>query len=333
VKLADIAERAGVSLTTVSRVVNGDRNVKASTRTRVQRTMEELNYYPNLHARSLAGGTSKTLGVLVSNLDNPFFLDIYRKIEQLAHENGYDSVVAATHYDPERLRVSIRSMIGRRVAGIAALVSEMEPHVIDELSKVGIPVVFYDVGRVGNRVTNIRLDYTKGMRHLVEYLHALGHRRMAFISYAVPLQPTEERRTAFLETMSRLEAPAHVLSTSSDGFASARAAARELLRSGFEPTAILCVNDLTAVGVLKELSEQGLSVPQQISVTGFDNILLSQVTIPSLTTINIPRDDVAQLAFDVLVPSRASAPEIGQEILLEPELIVRQSTGPVRAKS
>jgi len=333
VKLADIAQRAGVSLTTVSRVANGDRNVKASTRTRVQRTMEELNYYPNLHARSLAGGNSKTLGVLVSNLDNPFFLDLYRKIENLAHENGYDSVVSATHYDPDRLRASIRSMIGRRVSGIAAMVSEMEPHVIEELSKAGIPVVFYDVGHAAKRVANIRLDYSKGMRQLVEYLYTLGHRRMAFISYALPLQPTEERRTAFLETMARHAAAANVVSATSDGFASARAAARELLRSGFEPTAILCVNDLTAVGVLKELSEQGISVPQQISVTGFDNILLSQVTIPSLTTINIPREEIAQLAFEVLVPSRPGPSNLGQEIRVEPELIVRQSTGSVPAKS
>lgn len=327
-KLTDIAEKAGVSLTTVSRVVNGDRNVKASTRTRVQRTMQELNYYPNLHARSLAGGKSKTLGMLVSNLDNPFFLDIYRKFEHIAREKGYDSVISATHYDPDRLRANIRSMIGLRVAGIAAIVSEMESHVVDELTKAGTPVVFYDVGPAGKRITNIRLNYKKGMRMLVEYLHALGHRRMAFISYPLPLKATEERRTEFLESMAAHAASAQVVNAASDGFASARYAALEVLRSGFEPTAILCVNDLMAVGVLKELSEQGISVPQQISVTGFDDILLSQYLIPSLTTIQIPRDLIAELAFGVLVPSRPEVPsKLGREILVEPELIVRQSTG------
>ena len=326
-KLTDIAQKAGVSLTTVSRVVNGDRNVKASTRSRVQRMMQELNYYPNLHARSLAGGKSKTLGMLVSNLDNPFFLDIYRRFEHIACEKGYDSVIAATHYDPDRLRANIRSMIGLRVAGIAAMVSEMEPHVVDELVKAGTPVVFYDVGPVGKRITNIRLDYRKGMRMLVEYLHALGHRRMAFISYPLPLKATEERRIAFLETMAGLEASAHVVHAASDGFVSARHAATEVLRSGFQPTAILCVNDLMAVGVLKELNEQGIQVPQQISVTGFDDILLSQYLIPSLTTIRIPREQVAELALQVLVPSRPDAPpKMGREIVVEPELIVRQST-------
>jgi LacI family transcriptional regulator len=328
VKLIDIAEKAGVSLTTVSRVLNGDRNVKASTRTRVQRTMQELNYYPNLHARSLAGGKSKTLGVLVSNLDNPFFLDIYRRFEHIARERGYDCFISATHYDPDRLRANIRSMIGLRVAGIAAMVSEMEPHVVEELAKTGTPVVFYDVGPAGKRITNIRFDYKKGMRMLVEYLHALGHRRMAFISYPLPLQATEDRRNAFLETMAAHGAKAHVVHAASDGFASASHAALEALQSGFEPTAILCVNDLMAVGVLKELSKQGISVPQQMSVTGFDNILLSQYLVPSLTTIDIPREQIAELAFDVLVPGRPGArSKLGQEILVETELIVRQSTG------
>src|SRR5664279_3941557 len=163
----------------------------------------------------------------------------------------------------------------------------MEPHVVEELAKTGTPVVFYDVGPAGKRITNIRFDYKKGMRMLVEYLHALGHRSMAFISYPLPLQATEDRRTAFLETIAAHGAKAYVVHAASDGFANASYAALEVLQSGFAPTAILCVNDLMAVGVLKELSKRGISVPQQMSVTGFDNILLSQYLIPSLTTIDI----------------------------------------------
>jgi DNA-binding LacI/PurR family transcriptional regulator len=332
-QLADVAKKAGVSVTTVSRVINYDPNVKASTRLRVERVLKELNYYPNLHAQSLAGRGSKTLGFLASNLDNPFFIDIYRRFEQLAEEKGYDSVVAATHFDPDRLRVGIRSMAGRRVAGIAAMVSEIEPQVVEELSKIGIPVVFLDVGCAGEHVTNIRFNYRKGMRQLVEYLYSLGHRRMAFISYPLPLWATEERRTTFLETMGQYGAAAHVLPASSDNFVSGREAAGALVASGFAPTAILCVNDLTAVGVLKELSERGISVPRQISVTGFDNIALSQVTIPSLTTIHIPGEQIARLAFQALVSSSNGPSIMGQEITVDPELIVRQSTGPAPANA
>ena len=290
--------------------------------------MKEMKYYPNLHARSLARRRSRTIGVILSNLDNPFFLDVFRTIETLAHEKGYEVVVAATHYDVARLHASIKSMIGLRVAGIAAIVSEMEPSVVEELSNVEIPVVFYDAWVTNKKATNIKINYKKGTQQLVEYLHSLGHRRMAFIAYPLRLQPTEERRTAFLETMAHYSAPAHIVLPSSDGFFAGRDATRELLRSGFGPTAILCVNDITAVGVLKELRDQGISVPEQMSVAGFDNISLAQFTNPPLTTIHIPRDQIGQLAFEALVSARSGGPAHGQEILIDPELIVRQSTGP-----
>jgi DNA-binding LacI/PurR family transcriptional regulator len=326
--LADVAKKAGVSVTTVSRVLNRAEYVKSSTRSKVLRVMKNLRYYPNVHARSLAGGSSRTIGVILSNLDNPFFLDIFRTIESLARIRGYKVVVEATHYDSQLLRECIRSMMGMRVAGIAAIVSEMEPSIAEELSSIGTPVVLYDVSVVGKNVAIIKLNYKKAMQQLVEYLYSLGHRRMAFIAYPALLQPTEDRRNAFLETMSRHSAPAHIVTPSSDGFFGGRDAARELLRSGFGPTAILCVNDITAVGVLRELRDQGISIPEQMSVTGFDNISLAQFTSPPLTTINIPRDEIGKLAFKALVSARESGSMEGQEIVLDPELIVRQSTGP-----
>ncbi len=319
-------------MTTVSRVLNGDENVRTATRSRVQRVIEELKYYPNLHARSLAGGKSKTLGMIVSNLDNPFFLDVYRRFENLALHQGFETVVAASHYDPVRLSAILRSMIGRRVAGIAAIVSETPPELISDFTGFGIPVVVYDFAQSGKRVTNIRSNYEHGMRQVVEYLFSLGHRRMAFIAYPIPLGPTEERRKTFLDTMARLGAEARVISTQTDGYAGGREAARELLESGFRVTAILCVNDITAVGVLKELNEREIPVPQQISVTGFDNIQLAQFTIPSLTTVNIPRDRIAELSFENLVAARPSGSKAARDFLLEPELILRCSSGRPRER-
>ena len=120
--------------------------VREATRTRVLKAIEELNYHPNLHARSLAGGQSRSLGVIVSNIENPFFLDIYKTVEVGAHEAGYDVILANTDYKSDRLVTSIRLMLGRRVAGLAAIVSEMDAALIQELSSQRIPVVFYDVG-------------------------------------------------------------------------------------------------------------------------------------------------------------------------------------------
>jgi LacI family transcriptional regulator, galactose operon repressor len=330
VKLADVAKKAKVSVTTVSRVLNEEESVRASTRSRVQRVIEELKYYPNLHARSLAGGHSKTLGMIVSNLDNPFFLDVYRRFEGLAMQKGFETIVAASHYDPSRLRAILRSMIGRRVAGIAAIVSETPPELVADLTGFDIPIVVYDFARPGKCVTNIRSNYKHGMRQMVEYLYSVGHRRMVFIAYPVPLGPTEDRRHTFLDTTAQHGVEAQVISARSDGYPGGREAATELLESGFRATAILCVNDITAIGVLKELNERGLGVPEQVSVTGFDNIQLAQFTIPSLTTVNIPRDRIAELSFESLLSTEPPGKH-SRDFLLEPELILRRSSGPPHA--
>ena len=326
VKLLDVAKAAGVSVSTVSRVVNGDENVRASTRERVEKVMERLRYHPNLHARSLVEGSSRILGVIVSNLDNPFFLDVYRRLETLAYANGFETLLLASHYDAARLREGIRSLIGQRVAGIAAIVSEMQDDVLDELDGTGIPVVCYDFTSQRG-LTNIRSNYGKGMRQLVEYLYSLGHRRMALVAYRIALGSTEDRRRAFLETMASHKAPAHVFSPAADGPQGGREAVAELLESGFDATAIICINDVTAVGVLKELAERRIAVPRELSVAGFDNIQLGQYTIPSLTTVNVPRDRIAELAFEALRKHARGDMERGREFVLEPDLIVRGSTG------
>jgi DNA-binding LacI/PurR family transcriptional regulator len=211
------------------------------------------------------------------------------------------------------------------VAGIAAIVSEMRDDVLDELGGTGIPVVCYDFTSKRG-LTNIRSNYRKGMRQLVDYLYSLGHRRMALVAYRIALGPTEDRRQAFLETMAMHSAPAHVLSPVADGALGGREAVCELLASNFDASAVICINDLTALGVLKEFHERGIAVPGQVSVTGFDNIQLGQYTVPSLTTVDIHTDRVAELAFDALRASARGDTERGKEFLLDPELIVRGST-------
>src|SRR5512138_3423191 len=146
-RLDEVARRARVSTATVSRVINNTGLVKSTTRARVLKAIEDLRYSPNLHARSLAAGQSRSIGVIFSNIETPFFLDIYKAVEAGAHAAGYELVMANTDYSSERLVTSIRLMIGRRVAGLAAIVSEkMDAELIEELNRHRIPVVFYDVG-------------------------------------------------------------------------------------------------------------------------------------------------------------------------------------------
>jgi DNA-binding LacI/PurR family transcriptional regulator len=331
--LEQVARRAKVSTATVSRVLNNASVVKSSTRARVVKAIEELKYHPNLHARSLAGGKSRTLGVIVSNMENPFFFDIYRTIESDAHERGYEVMMANTDYRSEQLVASVRLMIGRRVMGLAAIVSEMAPELIDELIESRTPVVFYDVGTSKQNITNIRVDYRRGIERVVDYLYSLGHRRLGFVGHHAVLGPINERMKAVLDAVARIPDLEVRTAADADTLEGGRMATRALLATGFQPTAIICVNDVTAVGALRELRERGLRVPQDISVTGFDNVLLSEFCYPALTTVHIPRERIGHIICDCLVPKPGKPVVENPEIVIDPELVVRNSTGPAAVGS
>jgi LacI family transcriptional regulator len=326
--LDQVARRARVSTATVSRVLNNASVVKSSTRSRVIKAIEELKYYPNLHARSLAGGKSRSIGVIASNMENPFFFDIYKTIESDAHARGYEVLMANTDYSAEQLVSSIRLMIGRRVEGLAAIVSEMVPALIDELNDSGIPVVFYDVGAPRPNITNIRVDYRRGIERVVDYLHSLGHRRLGFIGHHAMLGPINERMKTVLDAVARYSSLEVRTAADADTLEGGRLAARALLSSGEAPTALICVNDITAVGALRELREQGIRVPQDMSVTGFDNVKLSEFCYPALTTVHIPRERIGHIICDHLIPEAGKPDPAEHEIVIDPELVVRDSTGP-----
>ncbi len=327
VNLHEVAKRAGVSTATASRVMNRVPGVRESTRRRVLVAAKQLNYAPNVHASALAKGTSRILGVVVSNADNPYFLEVFRSLEEEAASAGYSVMMEHTGYQPARLQSALRSLLGLHLAGVALIVSEVDSSILEELARRELPTVVSDVLHPANNITSIRVNYRLGMRRAVEHLHALGHRRMGFVGHHVGLSPLQERKRTFTDTMERYASgAAFACSESEDTPQGGRIAAAALLDTGFQPTAILCVNDFMAIGVLRELRERGLRVPEDISVTGFDNIVLSEYAVPSLTTLDVPRWRIGRLCFDALVkgdPAKHYKPDT----VVEPELVLRGSTG------
>lgn len=325
--LEDVARRARVSPATVSRVLNNVAVVKSSTRTRVLKAIQDLKYYPNVHARALAGGVSRTLGLIVSNLENPFFLDIFRVLEEEAHAHGYEVLVANTDYDSQWLNSSVRIMLGRRVAGLALVVSEIDPAILNELEERKIRTVVYDVGSPRRSILSIKSNYRKGIERVSEYLRTLGHKKFAFVGHHTALGPLGDRKRTFIEVMERYSTELQFTTVAdSDDYAGGRRAAQQLFASRLQPTAILCINDFMAVGVLRQLHDMGIEVPGQVSVTGFDNISLSEVVYPALTTLHIPRDQIGRQIFANLTAEKLPT-KAQQEIIFTPELIVRESTG------
>jgi DNA-binding LacI/PurR family transcriptional regulator len=248
-------------------------------------------------------------------------------LEQEAHTHGYEVLVANTNYDSQWLNSNVRMMLGRRVAGLALIVSEIDPAVLDELEERKIRTVVYDVGSPRRGILSIKSNYRKGIERVSEYLRSLGHKKMAFIGHHTALGPLSDRKRTFVEVMERYSPGLQFTAVAdSDDYAGGRRAVQQLFASKFRPSAILCVNDFMAVGVLRQLRDMGIDVPGQISVTGFDNITLSEFVHPALTTLHIPRDQIGRAIFANLTAEKPPA-KAQQEIIITPELVVRESTG------
>ena len=325
--IKDVAKRAGVGIATVSRTLNGSPQVSPETAARVLKVIEELGYRPNSTAQSLVSGRSHMLGLVVSDITNPFFPELVQGFEDVAVENGYDVLVASTNYDPGRTAQCVHRMIERKIDGVAIMTSEMDPSLADTFARRKVPLVFLDVGRVGKGVSNVKVDYSVGIDQAVEHLSGLGHRRIAFISGPSQLASARERRDAFLR---RLDDPcfprrAILIEEGNHKVAGGLEAMLRLLDHEPRPTAIIASNDLTAIGAMRAIRQRGLRVPEDISVVGFDDIQMAQFTEPPLTTVRLLRTEVARLACDALMHSIATH-GAGVEFRMCTSLVVRCST-------
>src|SRR5918999_2118141 len=197
--IAEIARRANVSTATVSRTLNQSGPVKPTTARKVWRAVTELNYYPNSHARALVSGRSRLIGLIVSDITNPFFPELIRAFQDLAAQKQYDLLLTSTNYDTSRMTTCLRRMLERKVDGVAMMTSEMDMSLIRELSKRSLPIVFMDVGQIGPRMSHVSIDYGNGIRQAVEHAVDLGHRNIGFIAGPLDLHSARTRRQAFLD--------------------------------------------------------------------------------------------------------------------------------------
>jgi DNA-binding LacI/PurR family transcriptional regulator len=212
------------------------------------------------------------------------------------------------------------------------MTSEMDPELIQMLSRRGIPIVFLDTGLVGRRVSNICIDYRGGIDLAIDHLTSLHHRRIAFVSGPVNLASARIRRDAFLTALRRkkLKSSSDLIREGNHRFDGGQAAMIEMLKLRVLPTAVLASNDLTAIGIMGAIQAAGLRVPEDISVVGFDDIALSSFMQPPLTTIRLPRAEIAEWAFTSLYAASHRGEKQGITHMVSTELVIRQSTAPVR---
>ena len=331
-RIKDVAREAGVSTATVSHVINKTKYVTEETREKVLRAIERCNYYPNAHARTLASGRSKIIGLLVSDISNPFFPELIKSIEAEAFERGYNVILLNTNYDARRAADYVRRLIEFKVAGVAMMTAESDPSLIEELERKGVNVVFFDSpGVAREHMSNVLVDYAGGIEQAVHHLVSLGHRRLAHIAGSGSLRSGRIRREAFFDSVARHLPGERAESYEGDfRFEGGRAAAAEIMAAGELPTGVVAANDMMALGAMLEFRAAGLSIPRDISVVGFDDIAFAALAEPPLTTVCSPREEIGRRAVEALMTTIENPEQPGVEINIPTYLIMRGSTAPAR---
>jgi DNA-binding LacI/PurR family transcriptional regulator len=326
--IRDVAKAAGVSTATVSNVLNKTGKVGRNTHRLVLSTVKRLGYVPDAHARHLASGNRRTLGIIVSDIENPFFPEVIKGFEARARQLGYDAILSDTNYDPRRTREAAERMMEHRVRGVAIMTSEISLRLVHELARRKIAVTFLDLAPVQGYMSNLRIDYSSGVEQIVQYLYGQGHRRIAFVAGRPGLKSNAARLQAYEKCMQASGLKPGPVFPGNLRFEGGLAAGAAIAKLSPRPTAVMAINDLTAVGVIKGLLNAGCRVPQDISVTGFDKTRLAEYSNPSLTTVDIHRDVLGHMAADALHELSGSSNVQGKEYQIGAELVVGHSTGP-----
>jgi LacI family transcriptional regulator len=330
VNIHDVAKRARVSIATVSRAVNRLSTVDPELAKRVWKAVDEVGYVPNTQARALVSGRSRILGLIVSEITNPFFPELVQEFENLAVAQGYEVMIGPTNYDAARTESLIGRMLQRNVDGVAVMTFGIEEELVEKLVEHEFPLVFVDAGPELPNIRVLKVNYGEGIRAAVQHLAALGHRQIAFITGPLRMRTAVTRRDAFRRSMAELglTVPAKYTVEGNHTMEGGKAAMEKLIARPELPTAVICSNDMTAIGVLHALDETTYKVPEDISVVGFDDVHLAQFMLPPLTTVQMSCKDLATAAVQALragiEPNHPMAAQ--REWPIGTRLVVRRST-------
>jgi LacI family transcriptional regulator len=330
VTVADIAREAGVSMMTVSRVINNKGDVSAATRERVQEVVERLDYRPSGIARSLATQHTGTIGLVVPDVSNPFFADVVRGVEHVAYAGEYNVFLCNTEEDPQRELAILQSLEEKRVDGVV-LVTRLEAQQLRSALERQPAVVLINRRQAKKRgapaAVAVLLDDVGGGRAVTQHLLERGHRSIGFLAGPVTSYSSCERAKGYrmaLDAAGILPNPdwdRHCSPTVQGG----HEAARELILSHPELTALYCYNDLVAVGALQACAELGRAVPGDVAIAGSDDIPLAALVTPPLTTCRAPRYELGGQAVRLLIDQIRGCPDECKEIILPLELVIRAS--------
>jgi DNA-binding LacI/PurR family transcriptional regulator len=332
--IKDIARLARVSHPTVSRALQNSPLVNAKTAEKIRRIARESGYRASAVARGLVTRQTRTIGLVVTTIADPFTSEVVSGIEQTAHDHGYCVFLADSNADPEREKKIVQSFAEQRVDGIIVTSSRVGALYLPLLSEMMVPIVLVNDQHPGAFVHSIMICNQEGTRAVAEHLIGLGHARIAYLGDRFGYQSDAERFAGYCDALGAAGIPLHPeLVVRGDGKpAAAVVAMNQLLALTNPPTAVCCYNDMTALGAMRSIRMHGLHVPEDISVAGFDDLFIASYTDPLLTTVRQPMRRMGSLAMENLF-KLISGEESVVKIKVKPELIVRESTGRVSNKN
>jgi DNA-binding LacI/PurR family transcriptional regulator len=334
ISIKDIARVAKVSHSTVSRALHNSSLVNHETAERIRQIAREKGYRPSAVARSLVTRKTRTIGVVVTRIADPFIAEVVNGIEEVANDHGYSVFLANSNADPDREVKVVHSFHERRVDGILVTASRVGALYMPLLTEMRVPTVLINNQHPGEFVHSVMIDNPAASRQATEHLLQLGHKRIAYIGDQFGFQSDIERFAGYRSTLEVADIPFFPeLTAHGDGKAEGGMRAMEkLLGLADPPTAVFCYNDMSALGALRAIHAHGLRVPDDISVVGFDDLFIASYISPTLTTISQPMRQMGSMAMEILL-NLFSGSNSKTNMKVQGQLIVRESTAPPRSTS
>lgn len=330
--IVDVAARAGVSTATVSRVLSGAAAARPATRERVLAAARDLAYRPSGVARALQRSQTGTIGLLITDIENPFYPQIVRAVEDEAHARGLGLLLCNAADDPERELAYLDLLLDRRIDGLIVASGRAIRRHARRLAEVAMPVVLVNAATRTAGLSGITADHRQGASMATAHLLAIGHRRIGHVTApANQAAAARLRRAGVADALgaARMDPGSLLVAEGDERIAGGIRATSMLLAAPQRPTGIVCYNDLTAIGALRAVDTAGLRCPEDVSVVGFDDIELAAWTDPGLTTIRQPTDEMGRWAVARLATTLLGLEGEGEaQLTLEPSLVVRGSTAP-----
>jgi LacI family transcriptional regulator len=339
VTIKDVAKRAGVSIATVSHVINKTRFVSDATTDQVNEAIKELGYYPNLLVSSLRKKKSFTIGLVLPSISNETFGLLSETIQKMLFKFGYNLIICTTSYDIDIEQEAFNTLLMKKVDAIIAIPSTREGNKLKEIQGMGIPVVLVDRVILDLSIDTVRVDNLRGAQEAITHLIRLGHRNIGYIDRKIDHSHSLEQKMGYkkaLEEHGLTFDLANIVRADGFDYDSGVSAAKALIGKNSELTAIFAYYDITALGALRGIHDMGYRVPEEFSVIGYDGMPVTNVSFPRLTTISFPVHRIAKTTCDLLIKRlgrKDKQPEKVNDVVIIPKLIVRDSTAAPRQVS